>query len=212
VPKTSRERIISAAIEVFSEKGKHGSRMEEIAARAGVNRAMVYYYFSDRENLYRTVLLTIFKTLFSIVGGRFDYALNEISDPVERIKYISRLYSRTIFEHQQYVRVLLEALTGGSDDIPGIIREVRQKNIPFDQEKLAAMLKDGIMKKTFRQIAFSHFINAFMGLQMSFFVIRPVFTTIIGMSEEEQQEFLREREEVIPDILLNGILERSEQQ
>jgi len=208
VANNSKQKIIDAAITVFSEKGKHGTRMEEIARHAGVNKAMVYYYFGDRETVYREVLKTIFTMTFKEIGRNFDYVLHELSDPVERIQFMSRLYSRIIIEHHSKYRILIEALSDRSNLIPSIIREIRSEVPEFDPQKFAAILQDGINKKVFRDIPFGHFINAFIGLQLSFFIIRPIFTTFMDMSDQEQQSFLQERGGVIHDILLNGILER----
>jgi len=54
---TARERIIRAAAEVFAEKGFGGARVDEIARRAGFNKAMLYYYLGDKRALYEAVLL-----------------------------------------------------------------------------------------------------------------------------------------------------------
>lgn len=52
----TRQAILRAATGEFIEKGFHGARMEHIAARAGVNKALVYRYYGDRDNLMREVL------------------------------------------------------------------------------------------------------------------------------------------------------------
>lgn len=53
--KSSKERILAAALEEFSAKGISGARVDQIAKRAGVNVRMIYYYFENKENLYREV-------------------------------------------------------------------------------------------------------------------------------------------------------------
>src|SRR5689334_9466444 len=52
----ARARILAAAAEVFAEIGPAGARVDEIAARAGVNKAMLYYHVGDKDKLYATVL------------------------------------------------------------------------------------------------------------------------------------------------------------
>ncbi len=47
----TQEKILEAATQVFSEKGFCGARVDEIAARAKVNKAMLYYYFENKEKL-----------------------------------------------------------------------------------------------------------------------------------------------------------------
>src|SRR5436190_14423656 len=55
-PARSRERILNAAFKEFSAKGFAGSRVDEIARRAGINKRMLYHYFGDKEALFRHVL------------------------------------------------------------------------------------------------------------------------------------------------------------
>ena len=52
----TEELILAAALEEFAEKGFHGARMQTIANRAGVNKALLHYYFRSKEQLYMTVL------------------------------------------------------------------------------------------------------------------------------------------------------------
>src|SRR5215470_668004 len=65
LPEDSKERILSCAEEVFARKGFAGARTHEIAERAGVNKAMIYYYFGSKEKLLRAVLEHI---LFELIG------------------------------------------------------------------------------------------------------------------------------------------------
>ena len=152
VAQKSREKIIAAAIEVYAEKGKHGVRMEEIAEAAGINKAMVYYYFGNRNNLYRSVLKSVFLRMFTMIGTKFEYALKEISDPCERIRYVSRLYSRVFAENQNYVRIILEAVTASSNEVRQVIEEIQREKQLVRPEFLMSMLKDGIDREIFKRI------------------------------------------------------------
>ncbi|MFC1729051.1 TetR/AcrR family transcriptional regulator [candidate division KSB1 bacterium] len=221
----SREKIIDAAIEVYAEKGKHGVRMEEIADAAGINKAMVYYYFGNRNNLYRSVLKSVFLRMFTMIGTKFEYALKEITDPCERIRYVSRLYSRVFAENQDYVRIILEAVTASSNEVRQVIEEIQREKQLVRPEFLMSMLKDGIDREIFKRIDFKHFMSAFMGLQVGFFIIRPIFSALVGIENgishlpkgtpfgalrgSEKETFFSERDEIIPEILLYGIVERS---
>lgn len=52
----TRERILVAATEAFSEHGMAGARTEQIAQAAGINKALIYYYYRSKEALYDAVL------------------------------------------------------------------------------------------------------------------------------------------------------------
>ena len=59
-PEESRAAILKAAVREFAEEGVAGARTEAIAHSAGVNKALLYYYFKDKEALYRAVLEQVF--------------------------------------------------------------------------------------------------------------------------------------------------------
>ncbi len=56
LPDDPKIRIIKNALEEFTSRGYHGARMDSIARSAGVNKAMLYYYFVSKEELYRKAL------------------------------------------------------------------------------------------------------------------------------------------------------------
>ena len=68
----TKERILTAAIEVFTDKGKYGARMHEIADRADINKAMLHYYFTDKDTLYEKSFEYIFTNLFIRVADIID--------------------------------------------------------------------------------------------------------------------------------------------
>ncbi len=65
---STEEKIKVAAQNVFTKKGLAGARMQEIADEAGINKAMLHYYFRSKEKLFREVFETAIKTLMGEVG------------------------------------------------------------------------------------------------------------------------------------------------
>jgi len=57
----TRARILNAAVRQFSESGLAGARTEQIAEEAGVNKALLYYYFKSKEDLYAAALDAVFE-------------------------------------------------------------------------------------------------------------------------------------------------------
>src|ERR1043165_8555852 len=62
-PEKTRAAIMKAALEEFAHEGAAGARTDEIARRAGVNKALLYYYFKDKEGLYAAALEEVFSGL-----------------------------------------------------------------------------------------------------------------------------------------------------
>ena len=80
-PEETREAILVAALQEFAQEGVAGARTDAIARAAGVNKALLYYYFGDKETLYGAVLDTVFSGLSQAVLA----ALDSKTDPREKI-------------------------------------------------------------------------------------------------------------------------------
>ncbi len=68
----TRQRIFRAAAEVFEEKGYTGARMQEIADRAGINKALLHYYYSSKEQLFMAVFHVLLKKMFEKIFSIFS--------------------------------------------------------------------------------------------------------------------------------------------
>ena len=91
-PEKTKAAILKAALEEFSNEGATGARTDEIARRAGVNKALLYYYFKDKEGLYAAALEQVFSGLHERVAAVLERA--ELP-PRERLL----LYVRTHFDY-----------------------------------------------------------------------------------------------------------------
>ncbi len=74
-PEQTRAAILEAALEEFAQHGPSGARTEAIARAAGVNKALLYYYFKDKETLFRAVLDDVFSRLLARVCEALDRPL-----------------------------------------------------------------------------------------------------------------------------------------
>ncbi|MEJ2055399.1 MAG: TetR family transcriptional regulator, partial [Calditrichaceae bacterium] len=66
-PDDKEEIILRAAMDVFVEKGQYGAKMQEIADRAGINKALLHYYYRSKEKLYIHIFKYIFRKIASEV-------------------------------------------------------------------------------------------------------------------------------------------------
>ena len=62
-PAATRQKLLAAARREFAESGLAGARVDEIAARAGVNKQLVYHYFGDKDALYLAVLEWVYEEI-----------------------------------------------------------------------------------------------------------------------------------------------------
>lgn len=97
-------RLLESALQLFSEKGYEGTSIREIIEGAGVTRPVLYYYFTNKEDLFRKLLEpALAKYTRTLADIRENY-----SDAVGRLKAIARATFRFAEENPQAVRLVLQ--------------------------------------------------------------------------------------------------------
>ena len=131
---TTRERILEAALECFSELGYDGATTREIAGRAGVNLGLIKYYFDGKERLWREAVTRSFDEL----GAGLAEALVEAGafDDRERLRLLMRRYIRWVAHHPEFIRLMHDE---GKRDSPRMRWLVDRHVRPLFETTLAAL-------------------------------------------------------------------------
>jgi len=103
----TRERILQAALEAFSEQGFEGATTREIASRAGVNLGLIKYYFDNKQKLWRAAVDRAFEELGQALAEEFDANAPD-DDPRRRTERLIRRYVRFVAVHPEFVRLMHE--------------------------------------------------------------------------------------------------------
>ena len=139
----TERKIMDAAKSVFAEVGFSGARVDEIAKRAGVNKAMIYYRIGDKEALYGQVLHSIFSDLASRLTAR----LREDHSPEEKLRaYIRELVS-TVEQHPYMPPIMMRELASGGQNFP----EVATRGLISILDFLKKILDEGKAKGQFHE-------------------------------------------------------------
>lgn len=128
-PAATREALLRAGAEMFAESGYEGVRVDSLARRAGVNKAMISYHFGGKRGLYRAVL----RTAFDEVGTRLG-ELDASAPAPERLAALIRVIADVATLHRPNfpAMFLREALGGGAGhyevlpQVAGVVRHVAQ--------------------------------------------------------------------------------------
>lgn len=101
-PERTREHILEAALAEFATKGFGGARIDEIAARAGANKRMIYHYFGNKEDLFLAVLERTYQTI-----RRSEEALSlKDLDPDAGMRKLINFTWRHFILHPEFVNLL----------------------------------------------------------------------------------------------------------
>jgi AcrR family transcriptional regulator len=91
----TEEKIIDAATYVFVKKGMDGARMQEIADRAGINKALLHYYFRSKEKLFDAV----FTRIISIAFPRIGQILTSDLPILEKVEKVIDIYLELLMRY-----------------------------------------------------------------------------------------------------------------
>jgi AcrR family transcriptional regulator len=102
-PEKTRANIIDVATAEFAERGLSGARVDRIAARTNTSKRMLYYYFGDKDGLYRAVLLSYYEKLRS-AELTLDLSHRE---PIEALKVLVDFTFDYHLKHAAIVRLVM---------------------------------------------------------------------------------------------------------
>jgi TetR/AcrR family transcriptional regulator len=140
----SVRRILDAAMSVFAEEGYSGARVDEIAKRAGVNKAMVYYRMGDKQALYTEVI----RSLFGEIGSAMRENIPEEANPEEKLKMYIRGLTRTIAEHPFLPGIMMRELASGGGNINELVAEAFAGILSIPANILAEGVRKGVFINT----------------------------------------------------------------
>jgi len=195
-PQQSRAAILNAAVREFARDGAAGARTDAIARRAGVNKALLYYYFKDKETLYNAVLDQVFSGLRSAV----HQALSQDLPPARKLAAYVHAHFDYIALHPLYPRIVqAEMMRAGQGDPSRMRRIARQYFRPVFIE-LAALLNEGAQRAEFRPVDPFHFIPSMISVIVFHFNTTLVMKFMTGKDPMSPKNVAARRDAVLDFI------------
>jgi len=181
----AREKILAAGLELFAARGYDAVTIREIAEAAGVNSAMIYYYFQDKEDLYRRLLDQVFAALMDNV--RDTAAIEGSADVV--LRQLSRMYVSFLQANQSFIRLMRYELGRGGPYLP----ELADKYFKQGFSTVRTLIEQGIRQGEIRDIDPGLGVVSLLSMLIFYFIGRPVLEHVVGpegYSEEGIAAFL----------------------
>lgn len=194
----TEQRILEAAEKMFIEKGFAATKTTEIAREAGINHAMLHYYFRTKENLFDIVFRNKVKLL---VSSFLSVARQEIS--------FQEIISQAVENHFEFLKnnpklaLFIINEINGSEKNGMIWQDITTPVFSNVIEYIQQMIDEEAGKGTIRHIEAIDFISMFVSLNAFPFIAQPFVKHIISDSDEVFDTFLeRRKNENIRLILL----------
>lgn len=192
----TENKILEAARQVFHQKGFNGARMQEIADVAGINKALLHYYFRNKESLFEKVFN---ETFFQIASKMTEIFMSEMT-LLSKIEVFVNFYINFISQHSYVVHFIINALYEKPEKLREII--VRQNLAPgLFLEQIRKQLKEEIGL----DIDPLHIYVNILGLVIFPVVAKPLIQSIFAISEEKMVVFFEERKKIVPTFIANAL-------
>lgn len=195
--KNTEEKILESAREIFTHKGFEGARMQEIADHAGINKALLHYYFRGKEKLFAAV----FKNTILQIGPALSAFFNEdIPLEVKVWKFVDN-YLELIKKFPQMPLFIMNEISTNPERI------LQQLNFEayLDFQKLEKQLMEEYEKGHIVKVDIRHFIVNIIGLTVFPFAAKIIIQKNLGIKEEDWLQFIEERKKVIPQTIMSWI-------
>jgi TetR/AcrR family transcriptional regulator len=197
---STRRKILDSARVEFARHGKAGARVDRIADQALVNKAMIYYHFDSKENLY----LEVVRDLFSEMTF---YAERDITaEPTLELLLgvLVEIHTRLFTEVEEFKPIMFREMANPNPEVLQRIASVfAETGIP---ETLIRLMHEGTQRGEYRPIDPRQALVAFVTLSIGYLIMHPLVNRVLKI--EDQKKFLEERKRVVVEIFLNGLKAR----
>jgi len=200
--KKTEDLILDAAKEVFIRKGMAGARMQEIADEAGINKALLHYYFRSKEKLFERVFAEVFTNFFPSVAG----ALRTSETVFEKIEKFVDAYMDLLTDHPFIPAFIINEMNrdpdAGAYYIKHIGAAVEGEFIQSFAQSVQQEAKAGIIRETDPL----HLIVNILGLCLFPVIGRPIISAILFKGDQPAYDhFLAERKHEVTNFIIHSI-------
>lgn len=195
--------ILQAATNVFSEVGFAGARVDEIADRAGVNKATIYYHIGDKEALYAQVIHNIFGKASEI----FARNLQTATSPEEKLCIFVRNVAQVVDQHPELAAIILREQASGGQNLPEMVAQDLARIIGIISEILEEGAQKGVFTTTIPVIVHLMIIGSIVFLKMSA-PIRSKHNVLSQITDQLDHNVSGPVAEEIEKLILNGVKKR----
>ncbi|HUQ66373.1 MAG TPA: TetR/AcrR family transcriptional regulator [Flavitalea sp.] len=194
---STEEKILSAAKKVFISKGMSGARMQDIANEAGINKALLHYYFKNKEQLFENIFTRLTHGFWEQITSVFE------SDDrlFDKIHSFCSLYIDKVIQNPYIPLFVLYEM---NQRPTGFVKRMFRNNPPRPA-KLIAQIDAEVKAGNIRPIDPRHLIINMLSLCVLPFIGKPMFMTVMNLDDKTYLDLMQQRKKAVPDFIINSI-------
>ncbi|MEI7472618.1 MAG: TetR/AcrR family transcriptional regulator [Chitinophagaceae bacterium] len=198
IDKTAEEKILLAAKKVFTTHGMAGARMQDIADEAGINKALLHYYFRDKEKLFEVIFMEEAQKFFPKINSIFESALPLF----EKIERFCDEYITEMMHHPYLAWFIMNELNRDPEKF--LNSSWAKANLP-NPIRLVEQMEREIKKGTIRRIQPVHLLMHLLSMTVFPFIAKPMMQKALQMDDAHFKKIMEERRKEIPRFIIESI-------
>ncbi|BAX81413.1 TetR/AcrR family transcriptional regulator [Labilibaculum antarcticum] len=193
----TQETILIAARQIFAQKGLAGARMQEIADSAGINKALLHYYYRSKDKLFEQVFEEAFKQIVRPLGA----FLADNSELFQKIRNICRLYHEVLIEYPFIPNFVINEI---NSDPTRILKLLDAEGVLEGMENTALQISEAVKSGIIRSIDSRELILNIISLSVFPFAARPIAQELL-YKDINMDKMLNERADCVSDFIIKSI-------
>jgi len=194
---SAEEKIKTAARKLFTQKGYAAVKTRDIAAEAGINLALLNYYFRSKEKLFEIVMT---ENMGTFVEGAAVIIHNSTTSFDEKIELLSSHYINILLKNPDVPRFVINEI----QNHPEKLAKAMQEKLDFFNSIIIRQLMEKVQKGEMMAVHPVHFIVNLIGLCVFPFLAKPLVANVTHANEEALTAIMEERKKLIP-IWIKGM-------
>ena len=191
--KHTESKIFDAATEIFEEKGLAAARMQDIADRAKINKALLHYYFRSKDKLF----MAVFDKLADKVFKKFASIFEEDMPFEEKIRYFYKEHMSFLQKNPKLPMFILAEISRNPKLMEKFLSKVNISNI---KTKISSDVSASLPEE-----AIPHLMVSIVSLSVFPIAAKPILKGILGQVGIEYNQFIKERMQVAPDFIISAL-------
>jgi TetR/AcrR family transcriptional regulator len=196
--KQTEEKIFEAATDVFVDKGMDGARMQDIASHAGINKALLHYYFRTKDQLFNAVFEMIAKKILK----KFAPVFNENLTLEAKIRFFFKEHIAFLQENPKLPGFILNEVNRNPARIKKLLKNVDFENI---WQKFYEQHKEEIENYNITESSIPQLMTSIAAISVFPFAARGLIENILEKAGINFNEYIEERKEFAADFVINAI-------
>jgi AcrR family transcriptional regulator len=190
--------ILDAAKDIFQHKGMDGARMQEIADKAGINKAMLHYYYRSKQKLFEAV----FKSAINLMLPKIIKIINTDDHLFVKIENFTNKYISFISKHDYMPLFIINELNRNPDLLKNIFEDKVDANL---EQKLVKQINELVKNGEIRPVNPEQLLLDIISLSIFPIVGKPLLKNILQKNDKDYKELIKKRKTCVAEFVINAI-------